>query len=139
MAQFLRLSEHEFIQTFTRLNQQRTGLALADQDDGSCIFLADGDCSINSVKPQQCRDFPNLWNFPGFEKLCRAKPMNMSLEQYQAAILKATGRDEFNVNRHPPRTGGAQNWAGRTQAATAAAPPAGFNTLAKTAASSDSR
>jgi Fe-S-cluster containining protein len=27
-------------------------------------------CFINAVKPQQCRDFPLRWNFPGWEKEC---------------------------------------------------------------------
>ena len=74
LAAFLGLSEHDFIQQNTRLRQDRRGLALQEQPDGACIFLHGNDCSVQSVKPQQCRDFPNLWNFPGFEKFCRAIP-----------------------------------------------------------------
>jgi Fe-S-cluster containining protein len=47
-------------------------LALLDQDDGSCSFLQGNDCSIQAVKPQQCRDFPNGWNFPGWREACKA-------------------------------------------------------------------
>jgi hypothetical protein len=37
---------------------------------------------VQNVKPQQCRDFPNLWNFPGFEKMCQAKPRIVSSEEF---------------------------------------------------------
>jgi hypothetical protein len=30
------------------------------------------------MKPQYRRNFPNLWNFPGFEKICRAIPREVS-------------------------------------------------------------
>ena len=30
---------------------------------------------INEVKPQQCRDFPNKWNFPGWRQVCEAIPV----------------------------------------------------------------
>ena len=83
IAAFLDMSEVEFIQSHTRLNQQRTGLALNDQVDGSCTFLKGDDCSIQDVKPKQCRSFPNGWNFPGFEQLCQAKPLEMEAEAYQ--------------------------------------------------------
>jgi uncharacterized protein len=44
------------------------------------------------VKPQQCRDFPNLWNFPGFEKVCHAVPKLVEEEEYRRLIQRATGR-----------------------------------------------
>jgi uncharacterized protein len=56
------------------LRADRRGLALMDKSNGECIFLAGRDCSVQPVKPQQCRDFPNGWNFPGFEEICRAVP-----------------------------------------------------------------
>lgn len=74
MAAFLTLPEHEFIQLYTRLRADRRGLALQDKPNGECIFLEGIDCRIQPVKPQQCRDFPNRWNFPGFEKICQAIP-----------------------------------------------------------------
>jgi hypothetical protein len=36
--------------------------------------LQGNDCVINAVKPQQCRDFPNHWNFPGWRTVCEAVP-----------------------------------------------------------------
>ncbi len=72
IAAFLAIPGDQFIQTHTRLRTDRNGLSLKEREDGSCIFLEGNDCSIQEVKPQQCRDFPNKWNFPGWRKLCRA-------------------------------------------------------------------
>ena len=93
LAQFLTLSEHDFIQRFARLRSDRQGLALIDKPNGECVFLENGGCKVQSVKPQQCRDFPNLWNFPGFEQVCRARPLLLETEEYRRRILEATGRD----------------------------------------------
>lgn len=63
----------EFTGRYTKLVDNRTGLSLTEHADGSCVFLSpDGECHIESVKPQQCRDFPVKWNYPGFERNCRA-------------------------------------------------------------------
>ena len=72
MAGFLQMPEDVFIQQYTRLRANRRGLSLIDQPDGACIFLEGQDCKIQSVKPQQCRDFPNAWNFPGWRDICMA-------------------------------------------------------------------
>jgi uncharacterized protein len=92
VATFKGISEHDFIQQFTRLRNDRRGLALREKPDGSCIFLDGNDCSIQPVKPQQCRDFPNLWNFPGFEKICHAIPHVVSGEDYRQLLMQASGR-----------------------------------------------
>jgi Fe-S-cluster containining protein len=68
------LSEFDFIQRYARLRADRRGLALQEKPGGECVFLEGRDCAVQSVKPQQCRDFPNKWNFPGFDKICRAIP-----------------------------------------------------------------
>ncbi len=83
------MMEFDFIQEFTRLAANRQGLALKDKPDGSCIFLEGNDCAVQPVKPQQCRDFPNLWNFPGFEKVCRAIPRVVSGEEFGRLTGKA--------------------------------------------------
>lgn len=92
IAAYKQMSEYDFIQQYTRLTVDRRGLALTDKPNGECIFLEGGACAIQPVKPQQCRDFPNLWNFPGFEKVCHAIPREVSPEEYRERILKATGR-----------------------------------------------
>jgi Fe-S-cluster containining protein len=69
------LSEHEFIQRYTRLRPQRDGLALVDKPNGECVFLDGRDCAVQSSKPSQCRGFPNTWNFPGWREVCEAVPV----------------------------------------------------------------
>ena len=93
LAAFKGLGENEFIQQFTRLRWDRGGLALKEQPDGACIFLEGENCAVQPVKPQQCREFPNLWNFPGFEKICHAIPREVSEAEYQhrVAKMKMTG------------------------------------------------
>jgi Fe-S-cluster containining protein len=86
LALYKGVSEHSFIQGYTRLRADRRGLALREKENGECIFLEGNDCAIQPVKPKQCKDFPNLWNFPGFEKVCRALPTLMSDEAYRRRI-----------------------------------------------------
>ena len=74
IAAYLGIEEHDFIQRFTRLRTQRDGLALIDKPTGECGFLEGNDCSIQAVKPEQCRQFPNRWNFPGWREVCEAVP-----------------------------------------------------------------
>lgn len=95
LAAFKGLSEYDFIQQFTRLRADRTGLALQEQPDGACVFLADGRCAVQPVKPQQCRDFPNLWKFPGFDETCHAIPRDVSAAEYERrlALIRAKGND----------------------------------------------
>ena len=97
------MTESAFIDRFTRLASDRRGLALLDKPNGECVFL-DGDlCSIQPVKPHQCRDFPNLWTYPGSEKSCRAIPVRVGEAEYRRLISKATGRslpDDFPIPQH---------------------------------------
>ena len=72
LAEFLRLPVSEFIQRHTQLAPDRRGLTLLEQAGGACEFLDGNNCRVQQVKPQQCRDFPNGWNFPGWQKECRA-------------------------------------------------------------------
>jgi uncharacterized protein len=97
LAVFLGLAETEFIERFTRLRTDRRGLSLAEKSNGECIFLDGDDCSVQSVKPQQCRDFPNLWNFPDFEKTCRAIPRFVNEVEYRRLIANATGRTSEEI------------------------------------------
>ena len=72
LAEFLKLSEHDFIQQYTVLRPSRSGLALVPTPGGECIFLKERDCMIQAVKPRQCKGFPNEWNFPGWREVCEA-------------------------------------------------------------------
>ena len=93
ISRFLDLTENEFLEQFTRLRPDRRGLALKDKENGECVFLDGNQCRIQAVKPQQCRDFPNLWNFPGFQKECQAIAIPLDEPEYRRRIKEATGRD----------------------------------------------
>lgn len=92
LAGFLGLEVGEFTERFTRLRSDRRGLALLDQGDGSCVFLEGEDCRVQPVKPQQCRDFPNRWRFPGFEERCRAVARELPATEYEERVRVATGQ-----------------------------------------------
>ncbi len=92
LADFLELGEYEFIQRHTRLTQDRRGLALQEKLGGACVFLAGNDCAVQAMKPQQCRDFPNLWRQPEAENQCRAIPRTLGDEEYVQRVAQVTGR-----------------------------------------------
>jgi Fe-S-cluster containining protein len=102
LAAFKSLSEEEFIQRFTRLRPDRRGLALLDKPNGDCIFLDGDNCAVQPVKPQQCRDFPNLWRNPGTEKSCQAIPRLVGDEEYKRLVAQVTGRKPEEINSDLP-------------------------------------
>jgi Fe-S-cluster containining protein len=73
IADYLDMTIDNFIDKYTRLTSDRRGLSLIENPDGSCIFYKESPsgCEINDVKPIQCRNFPFIWNFEGWEKECR--------------------------------------------------------------------
>ncbi len=76
IADQLGLTEEVFVNQYCELLPDRSGLTLVAKPDDSCIFLAGiNECRIQSVKPQQCRNFPNYWNFPGWREKCEAIPL----------------------------------------------------------------
>jgi Fe-S-cluster containining protein len=75
IAAFLDLAETDFIERFTRLRTNRNGLSLIERENHECIMLDGNDCRIHEVKPEQCRGFPNKWNFPGWRQVCMAVPV----------------------------------------------------------------
>lgn len=74
IADSLGIDERYFLDEFTRLLPDRSGLGLTERCDGSCVFLqADNRCAIHEHKPRHCRDFPGQWQFKGYERLCAAR------------------------------------------------------------------
>jgi len=73
IAHFLGLPIHDFTAAYTRLRANRSGLVLAETADGACIFLQENLCRIQSVKPRQCRNYPETWHIPKEEQFCRAR------------------------------------------------------------------
>jgi uncharacterized protein len=73
ISQHLGIPYEDFLEHYTRLNANRTGLSLIDKPSGECIFLEGlNTCLIQKVKPHQCSGFPNDWNFPGWREVCEA-------------------------------------------------------------------
>ena len=110
LADFLGLGEHEFIQSHTRLTQDRRGLALQENSNGACVFLAGDNCAVQSVKPQQCRDFPNLWRHPGAESECQAIPRTLGDDEYLQRVGQVTGRSVVAVREILQRRKRRQAW-----------------------------
>ncbi|TAL06965.1 MAG: YkgJ family cysteine cluster protein [Verrucomicrobia bacterium] len=99
LAAFKGMAEREFIERYTKLRSDRRGLTLLEKPNGECVFLDGNNCSVQSVKPQQCRDFPNLWNFHGFEKTCHAIPRVVGQAEQVRLIAQATQRSSDEVAR----------------------------------------
>lgn len=78
IATFLEIPVEVFVEQYTQLRRNRAGLTLIEKPDGACIFLEGNDCTINPVKPVQCRGFPNTWNFQGWREICEAIPVPIS-------------------------------------------------------------
>ncbi|MEO8206433.1 MAG: YkgJ family cysteine cluster protein [Chthoniobacterales bacterium] len=75
MARHFKITEWEFVQKYTRLRPSRDGLSLLDKENGECVFLDGTDCTVQAAKPSQCQGFPNKWNFPGWQDVCEAIPV----------------------------------------------------------------
>lgn len=79
IATHLGMSEGDFLDRYTRLRTNRQGLSLIEKENHECIMLEDNSCIIHEVKPEQCKGFPNKWNFPGWRQVCEAKAVPKKL------------------------------------------------------------
>ncbi|MBO5668131.1 MAG: YkgJ family cysteine cluster protein [Lentisphaeria bacterium] len=75
IAGFLNIPLADFLENHTVITPDRKHLSLCEKENGECEYLAvDSDglslCLIEKVKPQQCRNFPGKWNFPGWQEKC---------------------------------------------------------------------
>lgn len=72
IAAFLNMNVSDFIAQYTILTPDRRGLSLTERENGECCFYDSESslCIIQQVKPVQCKNFPQLWNFDGWEKEC---------------------------------------------------------------------
>ncbi len=62
IAQFLGMSEADFIAHETELAPDRKTLMLPNRSDGACAYLTDDNrCRIYPVRPEKCRTFPYEW------------------------------------------------------------------------------
>ena len=75
IAEFLGMEVYDFVHDFTRLRENREGLSILDKEGTTeCIMLDGQDCRLQDVKPDQCKGFPNRWNFPNWREACEAIP-----------------------------------------------------------------
>lgn len=102
LASLKKISETVFIQQYTRVTHDRTGLALQDKPNGECVFLDGEHCVVQEAKPQQCRDFPNLWSFPGFSNSCHAIAHDVSTTEYLRLVSQATQRPVAEIQTPKP-------------------------------------
>lgn len=93
LASLKSMNDQDFIEQHTRLRLDRRGLALKEQNDGSCVFLDSQKCAVQPAKPRQCKDFPNrwansLWGKVPLEAMQRDYPMLFNCSAFQE-FLKA--------------------------------------------------
>lgn len=69
ISEKLRRDIYSFMQEYVEI-QDRRKLVLKKNTDESCVFLDGKGCSVYSVRPQQCRDFPLLWRTERSESYC---------------------------------------------------------------------
>ena len=65
----------DFIGKMTVITDDRRGLSLDENPDGTCIFFSDNPprCGIYGVRPAQCRDFPVKWKSESEKFQCRTQ------------------------------------------------------------------
>ncbi len=73
IAEFLQMDVNDFLEQYTILAPDRRSLSLTERENGECCFYDSENslCIIQAVKPQQCIDFPQRWNFKGWENECK--------------------------------------------------------------------
>lgn len=73
IAEFVGMSEQEFIDHETEIAPDRKGLILKIRPDDACVYLTDDNrCRIHPVKPDKCRTFPFEWTNPDSAEVCPA-------------------------------------------------------------------
>lgn len=71
IAEFLGMSESDFIEQETEIAPDRQSLILKSHADGACVYLTqDNRCRIHAVKPDKCRTFPFEWTNSDSDQVC---------------------------------------------------------------------
>lgn|SRR5574344_88836 len=71
IAEFLRVSEADFISRETEVSPDRKTLMLRNTPEGVCMWLdSENRCRIHPVKPEKCRTFPLDWRNEDSESVC---------------------------------------------------------------------
>jgi len=70
----------EFVEDFEEAELCGANI-ITQKEDGSCIYLKEGTCSIHGIRPQSCRNFFCTSKSPGFKTMIRKiKDHKSSLE-----------------------------------------------------------
>ena len=73
IAAHLGMEVAAFIEKHTEVAPDRRGLVLKSLANGTCEMLdSNNQCTINDVKPRQCRSFPFEWRNPDSDTICPA-------------------------------------------------------------------
>jgi Fe-S-cluster containining protein len=84
IAALLALDPYTFTSRYTRLAGDRSGLVLAEQTDGTCVFLNETNaCRIQDAKPAQCRGYPQSWRHPVLDARCEGRRTNKEIGAYE--------------------------------------------------------
>ena len=75
---FLTALSDEDLAEHTRITPDRQHLSLCEKANGECEYLSTDSqglpaCLIEKAKPRQCREFPEKWNFPGWQSKCAGR------------------------------------------------------------------
>ena len=97
IAEFLGMTERDFISKETDVAPDRRGLILRSRPDDSCVWLTeDNRCRIHPVKPDKCRTFPYDWVNPDSYEVCvglrKARASLDCLDRQFAAIADDVSR-----------------------------------------------
>jgi len=79
LSKYLNISPQEFKEKYT-FNSFLGEVWLNDKPNKDCIFLENNLCSVHSVKPRQCENYPDTWrntesieSCPGMRELLEKK------------------------------------------------------------------
>ena len=71
IAGLLGMTPDRLVNEHLDLMPDRRGLTVAQDEDGTCVFLDEEQgCRVEAAKPQQCRDFPMHWKYDDAERIC---------------------------------------------------------------------
>ena len=68
ISDYLKIDRETFLREYATLAGNEYWLK--DNENKACVFLRGNECSIHSVKPTQCRDYPNKWRSTRLINFC---------------------------------------------------------------------
>jgi len=83
LAQHHRIGMEEYIKRFTEPHGNEVVLKNKENGTNECLYLEDNKCSINTIKPKQCSEYPDKYEprCPGFRHKGR-----IAMTQYEEKV-----------------------------------------------------